>query len=202
MKKNKDEKNNVKEKGRLTKKEQNERKHRRWVVLVSISTFFSTMIVTYISDSLLAHTGLLLSFLILAVIIVFGIGADVVGVAVTAVNIEPFNAMAARKIKGAKTSVSLVKNAPRVSNVCNDVIGDICGIVSGATSVSITAQLLSIYPLINAALLSLIMSGCVACLTVGGKALGKEFAMKNATQIISVMARPAAAIKILIKGKE
>ena len=83
----------------LSKKELKERKHRHWVIGVSIGTFFSTMLVTYISDTLLAHTGLLISFLILFAIIAFGILADIVGVAVTAVNIEPFNAMAAKKLQ-------------------------------------------------------------------------------------------------------
>ena len=83
----------------LSKKELKERKHRHWVIGVSIGTFFSTMLVTYISDTLLAHTGLLISFLILFAIIAFGILADIVGVAVTAVNIEPFNAMAAKKLR-------------------------------------------------------------------------------------------------------
>lgn len=183
----------------LSKKELKERKHRHWVIGVSIGTFFSTMLVTYISDTLLAHTGLLISFLILFAIIAFGILADIVGVAVTAVNIEPFNAMAAKKLKGAKTAVSLVRNAPRVSNVCNDVIGDICGIVSGATGVSIATQLLRFYPPFNAVILSLVMSGCIACLTVGGKALGKDLAMKNSTSIIHGFSVPVATVKVLFK---
>ena len=160
------------------------------------------MVITYISDTLLANAGLLISFLILFMIIAFGIIADVIGVAVTAVNLDPFNAMAAKKIKGARTAVSLVKNAPRVSNVCNDVIGDICGIVSGAASVTIAAQLLALYPIINATVLSLVMSACVACLTVGGKALGKDIAMKNSTKIIQGFSRPVAMLKILFKGTE
>lgn len=185
-----------------TKKALKERKHRRWVVGVTVATFFSTMVVTYISDTLLANTGLLVSFIILFMIIAFGIMSDIVGVAVTAVNIEPFNAMAAKKIKGAKTAVMMVKNAPRVSNVCNDVIGDVCGIVSGATGVSIAAQLLNFYPLLNTVILSLVMSGCIACLTVGGKALGKDLAMKNGTTIIHGFSVPVASLKILFKGGE
>ncbi len=186
----------------LTKKEINERNHRRWVIGVTIGTFCSTLLVTWISDALLANTTLLLSFLILAGIILFGIVADVIGVAVTAVNIDPFNAMAAKKIKGAKTAVRFVKNAAKVSNLCNDVIGDICGIVSGATSVSIAAQLLDAYPFIDAAILSLIMSACVACLTVGGKALGKNFAMNNGTKIVHAFSVAAATIKGLFGFKE
>ncbi len=110
--------------------------------------------------------------------------------------------MAARRIKGAKTCVNLVKNAPRVSNVCNDVIGDICGIVSGATSVSIVAQLLVNYPLLDATLIGLLASAAVACLTVGGKAIGKDMAMNNGTAIIHRIAIPIASVKILFKGQE
>ena len=179
----------------LTKKELNERKHRRWVIFVTIGTFCSTLLVTWISDALLANTTLLLSFVILITIILFGIVADVVGVAMTAVNIDPFNAMAARKIRGAKTAVKFVKNAAKVSNLCNDVIGDICGVVSGATSVSIAAQLLQAYPVIDAAVLSLVMSGCVACLTVGGKALGKQFAINNGTNIVHKFSVAVAFVK-------
>lgn len=186
----------------LSKKELNQRKQRRWVIMVTIGTFISTLVFTYISDTVLANAPLFASFIILFAIIGLGIVADIVGVAVTAVNIEPINAMAAKKIVGAKTAVMLVKNAPRVSNVCNDVIGDICGIVSGATSVSIATQLLLNYPFLNAAIISLLMSAGVACMTVGGKALGKDYAMTNATNIISGFAKPIGAIRRLIFNKE
>ena len=35
----------------------------------------------------------------------------------------------------------MLRNASRVSSVCNDVVGDICGIVSGATGAVIVARL-------------------------------------------------------------
>lgn len=192
----------MKDKKNLTKKEQNDRKQRNWVIGVTIGTFFSTLVFTFISDNLLSNTTLIISFAILLFIIAVGIVADIIGVAVTAVNIEPINAMAAKKINGAKTAVTLVKNASRVSNLCNDVIGDICGIVSGATSVSIAAQLLIQYPSINSVILSLLMSASVACLTVGGKALGKEFAMTNSTKIIYNISVPVAAVKRLFGKAE
>ena len=49
--------------------------------------------------------------------------------------------MAAHKEKGAKEALKLLRNADRVSSVCNDVVGDICGIVSGATGAVIVARL-------------------------------------------------------------
>ncbi|MGI6109133.1 MAG: hypothetical protein ACOYB8_04730 [Eubacteriaceae bacterium] len=190
------------EKKPLTKKEKEEKKHKHWVAIVTVSTFFSTMLITYISDTLLASTTLLVSFIILIVIIAFGVLSDVVGVALTAANPQPFNAMAAKKIPGARTAVKMIRNAPRLSNVCNDVIGDICGIVSGATGVAIAAQLFTFFPAVKAGLISLIMSGCIAAITVGGKAIGKDLAMKNYVQIVTAFARSTAAVKGIFGGSE
>ena len=117
------------------------------------------------------------------------------------VSLEPFNAMAARKRRGAKTAVWLVKNAAKVSSVCNDVIGDICGVVSGGISVSITAQLARFYGLADSSFAGLIIAASVACLTVGGKAIGKDVAMKNGTAIVSAIAGPIAAVQNLVNRK-
>lgn len=192
----KNEKNDARRNGRtLTKKQIQEKQHKQWVIIVTIATFFSTMLITYISDTLLSHTTLFVSFLILIFIIVFGVLSDVVGVAITAVSPQPFNAMAAKKVAGAKTAVALIRNAPRFSNICNDVLGDICGIVSGATGVSIVAQLSSYYPMWNTVILSLVMSGCIAAFTVGGKAIGKEVAMKKSVSIIFFVSRILSSFK-------
>lgn len=195
-------KRKMEEKKKKSKKEIKEHQQKMWVVWVTLGTFLSTLVISYISETLLANANLIVSFVILLVIVAIGILADVLGIAVASVSLDPFNAMAARRIKGAKTCVNLVKNAPRVSNVCNDVIGDICGIVSGATSVSIVAQLLVNYPLLDATLIGLLASAAVACLTVGGKAIGKDMAMNNGTAIIHRIAIPIASVKILFKGQE
>lgn len=189
-------------KKKLTKKELLAKRHRRWVILITISTFFLTFFISYISDVLLSNTPIFVAFIILFVIIAIGICADVIGIAVTAVSIEPFNAMASKKIKGAKTSVNLVKNASRVSNFCNDVIGDICGIVSGATGTAIIINLAKFYPPLNVTLMTLLLSSCIACLTVGGKALGKDVAMQNGTPIIHGLSVIIASVKMTFRGKE
>lgn len=189
-------------KKKLTKKEVKEKRHKEWVVIITIATFFITLLISYISDVLLSNTPIFVAFIILFFIVFLGILSDIVGTAATAVCFEPFNAMASKKIKGAKTSVILVKNASRVSNFCNDVIGDICGIVSGVTSITIVLQLGAHYSMINVALMTLILSSAVACLTVGGKALGKDIAMKNGTAIIHGISVAIASVKIAFRGAE
>lgn len=54
---------------------------------------------------------------------------------------KPFHSMAAHREKGAKEALMLLRSASRVSSVCNDVVGDICGIVSGSTAAVIVTRL-------------------------------------------------------------
>ena len=62
----------------------------------------------------------------LIIVIAIGIMFDLIGVAVTVGNEEDFHAQASKKIKGAKTSIKMIRNSAKVSNFCADVIGDIC----------------------------------------------------------------------------
>ena len=78
----------------------------------------------------------------------------------------------------------LLRNAERVSSICNDVVGDICGVVSGSASATIAAQILANFTFSWPDVVSLAMSSLVAALTVGGKAIGKGFAVNSCTEIV------------------
>ncbi len=184
------------------KKTKAKRAQRHWIIGVSLGSFLSTIFVSFISDRLLSDANLAISLILLLVIILLGIIFDIIGIAITSVDVNPFNAMAAKKVKGAKTAVKLIKNAPRVSNLCNDVIGDICGVVSGTISVSIAVQLTDYFPLLESVIAGLICSGAVACLTVGGKAFGKEIALNNCVAIIKTISTAIATVKIFFRGSE
>ena len=62
---------------------------------------------------------MVLALLILALFIGLGILFDIIGVAVTAADPRPFHSMAAHKEKGAKEALKLLRNADRVSSVCD-----------------------------------------------------------------------------------
>ena len=132
------------------------------------------------SESMLEGAGVTAALLMLALFIGLGILFDIIGVAVTA---KPFHAMASHKEKGAKQSLMLLRNAGRVSSVCNDVVGDICGIVSGATGAVIVTQLQRALNL-RTMLISVAVTALVSGLTIGGKALGKTVAIKKSTQVV------------------
>ncbi len=99
------------------------------------------------SETSLSGAGAAAAALVLAVFIGLGILFDIIGVAVTAADPRPFHSMAAHKEPGAKEALVLLRNAGRVSSVCNDVVGDICGIVSGTTTAVIVVRLQTAFAL-------------------------------------------------------
>ncbi len=163
---------------------QERRKTIRWVVTIFFVTIFISGTISLISDEIMAVSGMAVAFAILLTIVLIGILFDIVGVAVTSADEKPFHSMAARKVPGAYEAIKLLRNAERVSSICCDVIGDICGVVSGSASATIAAQILTNFRFSWPNLVSLLMSALVAGLTVGGKAIGKTFAMNSSTAIV------------------
>lgn len=155
----------------------------KWVILITIWTFFLGTAMSFISETLLRNTSLMIAFIVLIFIIFIGIVFDLIGIAVASSREKPFHSMASNKLLGANYAVKLVRNAGPVSNFCNDVIGDICGIISGAAAAIIILQVGSLYQ-INFPSLSILLSGFVASLTVGGKAIGKEIALRKSREIV------------------
>lgn len=94
--------------------------------------------------------------------------------------------MASRKVKGARTSVTLIRNADKVSNFCNDVIGDVCGVISGGAGAIIIGKIITAGGIDYRmkAILTLGISALIASLTVGGKAIGKNFAISQSYNIV------------------
>ena len=164
------------------KKERN--KTIRWVVVIFLVTIVISGTISFTSDALMANSTMLVAFIILLAIVLIGIFFDVIGVAVTSADERPFHSMAARKVPGAQESIRLLRNAERVSSICNDVVGDICGVVSGSASATIAAQVLTNADFTWEQFVPLLMSALVAGLTVGGKAIGKTFAMGSCTAIV------------------
>ena len=156
----------------------------RWVVTIFLVTIFVSGIISLVSDEVMAHSGLVVAFVILLVIILIGVIFDIIGMAVATADEKPFHSMAARKVPGAQEAISLLRNAERVSSICNDVVGDICGVVAGSASATVAAQLIGKLSFSWPALISLLLSALVAGLTVGGKAIGKTFAVNSCTTIV------------------
>ncbi|KPU44907.1 hypothetical protein OXPF_13850 [Oxobacter pfennigii] len=158
--------------------------HYNWAIKIIFLTLIISLGLSLISEMLLRNVQVLVAFLILIIIIFIGIIFDVLGVAVTAADEKPFHSMSARKLTGAKTSVYLIRNASKISSLCNDVIGDICGIISGAAGAVVISRLLFVKNDNDRFLLTILLSSVIAAVTVGGKALGKHFAITECNNIV------------------
>ena len=169
----------------IKKEEQKNKKKAnvKWILTVTLLSLLISIIFSYICESIMPSTNIIIGIIIMFIFIGLGIIFDILGVSVTSADIRPYHSMAAKKIKGAKVAVSLKKNASKVSSIFCDVIGDICGIISGSAGVYIASKLaitLNINPLFT----SLFITGVISALTIGGKALGKGYAINNGTMIL------------------
>ena len=168
----------------MTKK----KKKNNWPLIVTILAFFISLLFSFISESIMPKVGIIIGIIILILFILIGIIFDMIGVAVTSSNEEPLHAMSSKKIKGAKKAVSFKKNADKVSSFCNDVIGDICGIISGSAGVTVAISLSNRFNL-NLFWTSLIVTALIAALTIGGKAFCKKIALLNSHKIVYMTAK-------------
>lgn len=156
-----------------------------WACIITVITFFLSLFFSFLSTTAISKLNLLPSVIILFLVIFMGIIFDLIGVAVTVAEEKDFHAKASKKIKGAKTGLKLIKHSSKVSNFCADVIGDICGVLSGAISALIALKLTENYGM--GSNLQFIISALVASLTIGGKAFSKDIAKNNSTKIISII---------------
>ena len=173
----------------------------RWVVTIFFTTLVVSGLIGLVSDEVMASSSLPVAFGILLFIVLLGIVFDIIGMAVASADEKPFHSMAARKVPGAQEAIRLLRNAERVSSICNDVVGDICGVVSGSASATIAALILTHVDTAWPRGVSLVMSSLVAGLTVGGKAIGKTFAVSSCTQIVHMVGRILSAWNRLKKKK-
>lgn len=168
-------------------------RHSLFVAVVISST------ISFFSSTVLEGAGLVEAFLVLLLIVALGIVFDIIGVAVMSAEEKPFHAMAAKKVPGAAEALHLLRNAEKVSSFCNDVVGDICGVVSGSASAVVAVRALTM--LNSETVAQLIMSALVSGVTIAGKACGKNIATGKATQIVHTTSKLIYYIKSLFTGK-
>ena len=160
----------------------------KWVAAAFISSISISIVLSLLSSELLNYLNVFFSLLILAFFILTGVIFDIIGVAVTKADIAPFNSMAARKVRGGKKAVKLITNADRVSSFCNDIIGDICGVVSGATATAIAIKIVMATSNTSEIWINLIICGAVSALTVSLKAIGKAAGLYYSNKIVGAVA--------------
>ncbi|MDE6105129.1 MAG: hypothetical protein K2G38_05585 [Clostridia bacterium] len=154
-----------------------------WGLGVLVLSFILTVLFSFLTEISVKDSPAFVCIIVLVVLLFLNIICDVLANAIISCSPEAFHAMASKKIKGAKRAVTFCRNATKLSSIFADVIGDICGIVSGAAGTALVVHFAlngSIYEIIA----SIGVSAIIGALTVGGKAIFKHFAIKYNKQIV------------------
>jgi len=159
-----------------------------WILKIIIIAFIISIVFTTISETIIPNVNVIIGIILTIVFIAIGVLFDMIGVAVTASDEKVFHSMSSQKVRGAKTAVVLKKNASKVSSFCNDVVGDICGIISGSTAAVIAINLTNTSNF-NSLLITLIVMGIVSSITIGGKAIFKGVAISKSNKILFKFAK-------------
>lgn len=169
------------------KKQKQKKKHKNAWLIWGISVFFLsfalTVLFSFLTEISVKDSPSFVCIIVLFVLLILNIGCDLLANAIISISPEAFHAMASNKIKGAKRAVYFCRNATKLSSIFADVIGDICGIVSGAAGAALVVHIATAGT--TAELIASIgISAAIGALTVGGKAIFKHFAVKFNKQIV------------------
>lgn len=168
----------------------------KWLITVFILAFVLSIIFSGISTIMANSFPTAILAIIIVVVIGVGIVFDMIGVAVLTSKEANLHAKASKKMKGAKQAIILLKNSTKVASVCNDVIGDICGIVSGALGAVLTVAIASLFDFEAAATITtVIVTAVISACTVGFKAVFKEVATKNSDSIVFTVGKIISIFK-------
>ena len=155
----------------------------KWIITIVIIAFLISFGLSFVANSTIPNLSLIFGIVLTLLFIFIGIVFDIIGVSVTSADEKVFHSMASRKVKGASVAVKFKKNADKTSSFCCDVIGDICGVISGAAGTTIGAILVTKYNT-DILITGLVITAIISSLTIGGKAIGKSFAINKSDIIL------------------
>ena len=178
------------------KKNKNKKKQKKkripawlaWGLEVLLLSFALTVLFSFLTEISVKNSPAYICVIVLIVLLIVNISCDVLANAIISCSPESFHSMASNKIKGAKRAVTFCNNATKLSSIFADVIGDICGIVSGAAGTALVVHIASDGSTMQL-LSSIMVSAVIGALTVGGKAIFKHFAIKYNKQITFAFAK-------------
>lgn len=174
----------------------------RWVATITCASFLLSVVMSYVSNEALSNANTVLSFAVLFLFIALGILFDMIGVAATSATEKEFHSMAAHKVRGAREAVWMSRNAEKVSSICNDVVGDICGIISGATGALIVANITVGVHAAMVVAVSLLVTGMISAMTIGGKAAGKGVAIAFSSKVLALCGRVLSLLPVSFDSKK
>ena len=155
----------------------------KWLLTVTILSFTISFILSLISELIIPNAFITISIFLVLIFIFIGVIFDIIGLSVATADDKIFHSMATKKVKGAKQAIKLINNKDKFSSFFNDVIGDICGVISGSCGLAISIKLAAIISS-NQIITTIIITSIISALTIGGKAFGKTIAINNSNEIL------------------
>ena len=173
------------------KNDKRKKKRNLWPLKAFFITLLIAAAVNTGSELMLTDSQWWLATILTVVILLLGVVFDIVGTAATACDIGPFHSMASRKVRGGKMAVRLAQKRDIVSSVCCDIVGDICGIVSGVCGAALASEAIDGSGLSVAwnLVIKVLIYSVISTLTITFKALGKNIAVKKANGIMLGVAK-------------
>ena len=158
----------------------------RWFIFILLFTFIVAFGIGLAAEMFFNADTIYICLVIIGLLMMIAFLGDIVAVAVAYAELPPFNAMASRRIKGAKTCIKLIKNSDKVSSILSDVLGDVCGIISGVVGASLALVITSEadFTLFQQTLVLVTVTAIIAAAAVSVKSIAKKIAIKNSTKIV------------------
>ena len=163
-----------------------------WFIFILFFTFGVAFGIGLVAEAFFTQTdSIWICCFIIVTLMWLAFMGDIVAVAVAYAELPPFNAMASRKTKGAKTCIKLIQNSDKVSSILSDVLGDVCGIVSGAIGAALALMITKGMWITDFQKIIIVVTvtATIAALTVAVKSLAKKIAIKNCQGIVFAVGR-------------
>lgn len=155
----------------------------KWLLTVTLLSFVISFILSLVSELIIPNTFIAVSIFLVLMFIMIGVIFDAIGLSVATADDKIFHSMATKNVKGAKQAIKLINKKDKFSSFFNDVIGDICGVISGSCGLAISIKL-SLLIGTNQIVTTIIITSIISALTIGGKAFGKTIALNNCNEIL------------------
>ena len=152
----------------------------KWAFKVLLLSVSLSIIFSLLSQSIMPTLPSFLSIFVIIFFIFVSVVFDVIAVAFTTIKKEDLEEY--KKQKGYETAKKLCDHSDKISSFGGDVIGDICGILSGAGGVSLVFNMQIQDENLNL-LVTCLISSLIAGLTIFCKAIMKSYAMQNCAKI-------------------
>lgn len=171
----------------------------RWAFKALILSVSFSILFGMFSQSLFPKLPWFLSVLIIFFFIFIAVLFDMIGVSFTTLSKNDLNGLFGQNKDFFNTLSRLYENKDKISSFCGDIVGDICGILSGAGGVSLVFNM-NIQDANVKFITTCIVSSIIAGLTIFGKAIMKGYAVQNCKKVTYVTAKTIFTLQIRKKN--